>query len=158
MWTLRTGSTAQRSSRLPSTTTGSWIWIFTEGDTWASLGAGAAVLKPAKKGFFGGFTAVFQASDGSIWSPAAPTKKDTGRAQARPQPTEAGAILGVADPKASKVFYEALGLTVDRDYGDKFIDFTWPRGPAGPATRDISLIWTDSSGRSPRPDCATEDA
>ncbi|WP_159944977.1 MULTISPECIES: hypothetical protein [unclassified Nocardiopsis] len=32
--------------------------------------------------------------------------------------------LGVAEPKASKAFYEKLGMRAEHDYGDKFIDFT----------------------------------
>lgn len=84
---------------------------------------GAEVLKPAKKGFFGGFSAVYRAPDGAVWKLAAPSKKDTGPAERPPVPTEIITILGVADPGASKVFYEALGMPVDRDYGNKFVDF-----------------------------------
>ncbi len=90
----------------------------------AAAAAGATVLKPAKKGFFGGFTAVVRAPDGSVWKIAAPTKKDTGPAATPPTPTELVAIAGVEDPKASKASYEKLGLEVERDYGSKFVDFT----------------------------------
>src|SRR5690606_9854133 len=85
-----------------------------EGETLldAAVRGGAKELKPAKKGFFGGFSAVYQSPDGAIWKLAAPTKKDTGPAADLPQPTEIGALLGVAKPKESKVFYEALGMTV----------------------------------------------
>ncbi|SNS89894.1 hypothetical protein [Rhodococcoides kyotonense] len=89
----------------------------------AAARAGATVLKPAKKMLFGAFSGVFEAPDGSIWKVAAPTKKDTGPAAAEPKPTEIAALLGVESPKKSKAFYEALGLTTDRDYGDKYIDF-----------------------------------
>lgn len=86
--------------------------------------SGAKVLKPAKKILFGGFSAVFQAPDGAIWKLAASNKKDTGPAEKPPRPTEATvAILGVAEPKASKAFYTALGMMVDRDYGNQYIDF-----------------------------------
>jgi len=84
---------------------------------------GATILKPAKKALFGAFSGVFEAPDGSIWKVSAPTKKDTGPAATPPVPTETGVLLGVAEPKRSKVFYEALGMTVDRDYGDQYIDF-----------------------------------
>ena len=40
----------------------------------AAVQGGAQVLKPAKKGFFGGFSAVYQAPDGAIWKVAAPTR------------------------------------------------------------------------------------
>jgi uncharacterized protein len=94
----------------------------------AAVAGGATVLKPAKKGFFGGFSATYRAPDGVIWKLAAPSKKDTGPASDPPRPTETEVILGVAEPKASKAFYEALGMSADRDYGDKFVDFTISEG------------------------------
>ncbi|MEW2353477.1 VOC family protein [Spirillospora sp. NPDC029432] len=94
----------------------------------AAVKGGAKVLKPAKKGLFGGFTAVYQAPDGAIWKLAAPSKKDTGPASDPPKLTETIAILGVPDPKSSKEFYAALGLAVDRDYGSKFVDFSLSPG------------------------------
>ncbi|TMR17458.1 bleomycin resistance protein [Nonomuraea turkmeniaca] len=84
---------------------------------------GAEVLKPAKKALFGSFSGAFQAPDGAIWKVAAATGKDTGPAAAVPLPTETTLILGVTAPKASKTFYEAVGMTVDRDYGSKYVDF-----------------------------------
>lgn len=84
---------------------------------------GATVRKPAKKAMFGAFSGAFEAPDGSLWKVSAPTKKDTGPAEEPPVPTETAVLLGVPEPKRSKVFYEALGMTVDRDYGDQYIDF-----------------------------------
>ncbi|MGW4797699.1 VOC family protein [Nonomuraea sp. NPDC004297] len=89
----------------------------------AAVSGGAEVLKPAKKALFGSFSGVFRAPDGAIWKLAAATSKDTGPAAQSPVPTETTVILGVSAPKASKVFYQALGMTVDRDYGSKYIDF-----------------------------------
>lgn len=89
----------------------------------AAARSGAKVLKPPKKMLFAGFSAVFQAPDGAVWKVAAATRKNTGPAGEPPVPTETIAILGVADPEAAKAFYTALGMTVDRDYGNKFIDF-----------------------------------
>lgn len=99
----------------------------------AAVQNGATVLKAAKGSLFGGFSAVFQAPDQTVWKLAAPTRKDTGPAGMPPRPSEMIAILGVASPKASKSFYTALGMSVDRDYGNKFIDFrlspgTWRLG------------------------------
>lgn len=94
----------------------------------AATARGAAVLKPAKRGFFGGFSAVHEAPDGAVWKLAAPTKKDTAPAATPPRPTESVAFLGVASPTASRAFSEALGMSVDRDYGDKFIDFALSPG------------------------------
>jgi uncharacterized protein len=89
----------------------------------AAVHGGAEVLRPAKKALFGSFSGVFRAPDGAVWKLAAATNKDTGPAAETPLPTETMIILGVAVPKASKAFYEALGMTVDRDYGNKYIDF-----------------------------------
>ncbi|MDA0637535.1 VOC family protein [Nonomuraea sp. MCN248] len=89
----------------------------------AAVRGGAEVLKPAKKALFGSFSGAFRAPDGAIWKLAAATGKDTGPAAESPAPTETTLILGVAAPKASKAFYEALGMPVDRDYGSKYIDF-----------------------------------
>jgi catechol 2,3-dioxygenase-like lactoylglutathione lyase family enzyme len=85
---------------------------------------GATVLKPAKKSLFAGYSGVFRAPDGAIWKIASPKRKDSGPAADPPAPTETVVLLAVAEPKASKAFYEALGLVADRDYGDKYIDFT----------------------------------
>ncbi|GAB3652437.1 VOC family protein [Glycomyces tarimensis] len=94
----------------------------------AAVANGATVLKPAKKGFFGGFSAVYRAPDGAIWKLASPNKKDSGPAGDPPVPTETAVFLGVADAKASKGFYEALGMKTDRDYGSKFVDFALEPG------------------------------
>ncbi len=90
----------------------------------AAAAAGGEILKPAKKALFGSFSGVFRAPDGAVWKVSSDKKKDTAAAQSPPKPTEAGVLLGVADPKASKTFFADLGLTVDRDYGAKYIDFT----------------------------------
>ncbi|UED84254.1 VOC family protein [Streptomyces profundus] len=89
----------------------------------AAARSGAETLKPAKRALFGSFSGSFRAPDGAVWKLAAGTNKDTGPPAAAPRPVETTAILGVAAPKKSKVFYEALGMTVDRDYGNKYIDF-----------------------------------
>jgi uncharacterized protein len=89
----------------------------------AADAAGAEVLKPAKKALFGSFSGSFRAPDGAIWKVAAATKKNTGPAGKPPIPTESTVILGVPAPKESKRFYQDLGMTVDRDYGNKYIDF-----------------------------------
>jgi uncharacterized glyoxalase superfamily protein PhnB len=89
----------------------------------AAAGRGATVVKPAKKEFFGEFTGVHRAPDGAVWKLAAAGKKDTPPVPEPPQPTETAVYLGVAAPKASRAFYEALGMGVRHDYGDKYIDF-----------------------------------
>ncbi|MBE1533186.1 VOC family protein [Actinomadura algeriensis] len=89
----------------------------------AATAGGATVVKPAKKALFGEFTAVFRGPDGAVWKLAAATKKDTAPVADPPRPTETAVYLGVIEPTASKAFYEKLGMNVEHDYGDKFIDF-----------------------------------
>lgn len=94
----------------------------------AAAGAGARVLKQAKKALFGSFSGSFRAPDGSIWKVAADSNKSKGPAATAPRPTEISIILGVEDPKASRNFYQALGMATDRDYGNKYIDFQPQQG------------------------------
>ena len=46
----------------------------------AALDAGAALLKPAQKQFWGGYSGVVRAPDGTIWKVATSSKKNTGPA------------------------------------------------------------------------------
>ncbi len=90
----------------------------------AATAQGAAVVKPPKKQLFGEYTAVYRAPDGALWKLAASTKKDKGQVPSPPKPTETAVYLGVAEPKTSREFYEALGMSVRHDYGSTFVDFT----------------------------------
>ena len=94
----------------------------------SALRSGATLLKPAKKQLFGEFTATYRAPDGTIWKLAAASKKNSAPAHAQPTPLENAVYLGVASPKASSAFFAALGMSLDHDYGDKFIDFTLTPG------------------------------
>jgi len=91
-----------------------------------ALHAGATLLKPATKQFWGGYSGVIQAPDGTIWKIATATKKDTG------PPTRhidgIAILLGVADVTASKHFYLDHGFTIAKSYGRKFVSFA-PSGP-----------------------------
>lgn len=89
---------------------------------------GATVVKPPRKQLFGEFTAVYRAPDGAVWKLAASSKKDASRIPDPPTPTETAVYLGVTKPTASRRFYEAVGMSADHDYGDRFIDFTAPAG------------------------------
>jgi uncharacterized glyoxalase superfamily protein PhnB len=89
----------------------------------SALAAGATILKPAKKGFWG-YGGVVQAPDGAIWKVATSAKKDTG-----PATREIGEVvllLGVEDVKTSKRFYVERGLTVGRSFGGKYVEFSTP--------------------------------
>ena len=86
----------------------------------AALGAGATVLKPAKKGLWG-YGGVVQAPDGSIWKVATSSKKDTG--PAAKEYDDLVLLLGVEDVKATKQFYVDQGFEVGKAYGGKYVEF-----------------------------------
>jgi catechol 2,3-dioxygenase-like lactoylglutathione lyase family enzyme len=92
----------------------------------AALGAGATSLKPAVRQFWGGYSGVVQAPDGTIWKIAAESKKSTGPASR--QIDGMVLLLGVADVRESRRFYVDRGLTVAKSYGSKYTEFEAPSG------------------------------
>jgi predicted lactoylglutathione lyase len=86
----------------------------------AALDAGATSLKPAAKSLWG-YGGVIQAPDGTIWTAASSTKKDTGPATR--QIDEIVLQLGVADVAASKQFYVDRGLAVAKSFGRRYVEF-----------------------------------
>jgi predicted lactoylglutathione lyase len=85
----------------------------------SALDAGAKVLKPAAKSLWG-YGGGVQAPDGTIWTVASSSKKDTG-----PATRQIDAIvlqLGVTDVAASKQFYLDHGLTVAKSYGSRYVE------------------------------------
>jgi uncharacterized glyoxalase superfamily protein PhnB len=90
-----------------------------------ALDAGATVLKPVKKGFWG-YGGVVQAPDGTIWKVATSSKKDTGPATR--QIDDIVLLIGVEDVAATKRFYVERGLTVKRSFGSKYVEFDAPSG------------------------------
>jgi predicted lactoylglutathione lyase len=86
----------------------------------SALEAGATVLKPVKKSFWG-YGGVVQAPDGTIWKVATSTKKDTGPATR--EVDDVVLLLGVDDVKASKQFYVEHGLSVAKGFGSKYVEF-----------------------------------
>jgi predicted lactoylglutathione lyase len=91
-----------------------------------ALDAGATQLKPARKQFWGGYSGVVHAPDGTIWKIATAAKKDTGPATRAID--EIVLLLGVADMGASKRFYVERGLTVAKSFGSKYVEFDAPTG------------------------------
>jgi uncharacterized protein len=89
----------------------------------AAVAQRATVLKPAKRKLFGEYAATYRAPDGAVWKLAAVSKKDRESKARLPKAVETALYLGVPEPSRTKVFYEALGMTADHDYGDKFVDF-----------------------------------
>ena len=89
----------------------------------AARKAGASVLKPVEKSFWG-YGGVVEAPDGSIWKVATSSKKEVGAPAGRID--DIVLLLGVEDVKASKRFYLEHGLTVKRSFGSKYVEFDAP--------------------------------
>ncbi|WP_411109524.1 glyoxalase [Streptomyces sp. c-19] len=89
--------------------------------TEAAVAAGATVLKPATKSFWG-YGGVFRAPDGTIWKVATSAKKDTGPATGHVD--QFVLLLGATDVAETKAFYVAHGLTVGKSFGRKYVEFT----------------------------------
>ena len=92
----------------------------------AAVDAGATVLKPAAKSFWG-WGGVVQAPDGTIWKVATSEKKDTGPDTR--QIDELVLLLGVADVAETKRFYVDRGLTVAKSFGRKYVQFATASSP-----------------------------
>jgi hypothetical protein len=86
-----------------------------------ALAAGAEELKPAKKQFWGGYSGVLRAPDGTIWKVATERKKDSGPASRTIDGM--ALVLGVADMAAAKALYVERGLTVAKSFGGKYAEF-----------------------------------
>jgi catechol 2,3-dioxygenase-like lactoylglutathione lyase family enzyme len=86
----------------------------------AALRAGAAALKPAAKNLWG-YGGVVQAPDGAIWKVACSSTKDKGPVTREVE--QHVLLLGCSDVKATKQFYVERGLTVDKSYGSKYVQF-----------------------------------
>jgi hypothetical protein len=85
-----------------------------------ALDAGATSLKPAAKSLWG-YGGVIQAPDGTIWTVASSTKRDTGPVTR--QIDEIVLQLGVADVAASKQFYIGRDLAVAKSFGRRYVEF-----------------------------------
>jgi predicted lactoylglutathione lyase len=83
-----------------------------------ALDAGATSLKPAEKSLWG-YGGAVQAPDGTIWTVASSSKKDTGPATG--EIDEFVLQLGVADVAASKQFYVDRGIEVAKSYGQRYV-------------------------------------
>lgn len=92
----------------------------------AAVAAAGTVLKPAEKSFWG-FGGAVQAPDGTAWTFASSSKKDTGPATGQIEALVL--LLGVADVKASRQFYVDRGLAVAKSFGGKYAEFDTPGAP-----------------------------
>ncbi|WP_251152876.1 glyoxalase [Cellulosimicrobium sp. Marseille-Q4280] len=88
-----------------------------------ALDAGATVLKPVAKSFWG-YGGVVRAPDGTIWKIASTAKKDSG------PPTrevdDVVLLLGVQDVRATKQFYVDRGLAVGKSFGSRYVELDTP--------------------------------
>src|SRR5258708_3682420 len=108
----------------------------------AALDAGATVLKPAKKGFWG-YGGVVTAPDGTIWKVATSAKKDTGPATR--QIDDIVLLLRGCDVAASKRFYTERGLAGARSFGRKFVQLASPASHATLAYYERRALATDAA-------------
>ncbi|MDG4827086.1 glyoxalase [Asanoa sp. WMMD1127] len=86
----------------------------------SAVATGAKVVKAAEKSLWG-YGAVVQAPDGTIWTIASSSKKNSG-----PATREVEAVvlqLGCEDVGASKRFYAERGLTVSKSFGGRYVEF-----------------------------------
>ncbi|MBM7365495.1 glyoxalase [Gordonia hydrophobica] len=86
-----------------------------------AVAAGARVVKPAKKSFWG-YGGVLEAPDGTLWKIAASSKKVTG-APLRVVDSMV-LLIGVDDIVATKEFYVQQGLSVAKSFGRKYVEFS----------------------------------
>jgi predicted lactoylglutathione lyase len=91
----------------------------------AAVAAGATVLKPATKSFWG-VGGVVQAPDGTIWKIATSAKKDTDPSARSID--EVVLLIGANDVKESKQFYVDHGFEVAKSFGRKYVEFAGPAG------------------------------
>ncbi|MGD9988864.1 glyoxalase [Pseudonocardia sp.] len=92
----------------------------------AATAAGATVLKPATRSFWG-FGGVVQAPDGTIVKIASSSKKDTGPATR--DIDSVVVLLGCDDVAATRRFYVDNGLTVGKSFGRKYVEFRMDDSP-----------------------------
>ncbi|MDQ4502228.1 glyoxalase [Sinomonas sp. ASV322] len=86
----------------------------------AALRAGATIVKPAAKSFWG-YGGVVQAPDGTILKVATSEKKDS--APTRQEFDQFVVLLGASDVAASKRFYVENGFAVAKSFGRMYVEF-----------------------------------
>ena len=91
-----------------------------------AVAAGATVLKPATKSFWG-YGGVVQAPDGTIWKITTSEKKNTGPAVR--EVDRMVLLLGVTDVAATKKFYVERGLGIEKSFGRKYVEFATGSSP-----------------------------
>lgn len=87
--------------------------------------AGATIRKPAEKSFWG-YGGALAAPDGTIWTVASSSKKNSGPASKAVE--EFVLLLGTTDMAATKRFYVEHGFEVGRSFGRKYTEFAGQSG------------------------------
>jgi catechol 2,3-dioxygenase-like lactoylglutathione lyase family enzyme len=85
-----------------------------------ALGAGAQLVKPARKSFWG-YGGAFRAPDGALWKIATAAKKDSG--PARRTFDQLVLLIGATDMGATKQFYVDRGLTLGKSFLNKYAEY-----------------------------------
>jgi len=93
--------------------------------------AGGRLVKPAKRALWGGYSGHVADPDGHIWKVASSNgpprlrRRSASAVTAPTEPIEVPVVIGVADVKQAKAFYEALGSPVGKSYGGKYVSFSF---------------------------------
>jgi predicted lactoylglutathione lyase len=85
----------------------------------SAVAAGATPTKQPSKSFWG-YGAAVRAPDGTVWTLASSSKKETGPATQAVD--DVVLLLGVADVKATRQFYADHGLAVGKSFGGKYAE------------------------------------
>ena len=99
-----------------------------------AIAAGGRLVKPAKRAVWGGYSGNVADPDGHIWKVASGNgpprlrRRSTPAVSAPSAPLEVPVVIGVADVKRAKAFYEALGSPVGKSFGGKYVSFAFPGG------------------------------
>ncbi|GAA3221673.1 glyoxalase [Actinocorallia longicatena] len=91
----------------------------------AGIAAGGTVIKPVAKSLWG-VGGTLRAPDGTIWKIATSGRKDS--APAAKEFDSVVLLLGVDDVAATKRYYVDCGLTVDKSFGSKYVQFAGGQG------------------------------
>ncbi|WP_375000031.1 glyoxalase [Aeromicrobium sp. CTD01-1L150] len=89
----------------------------------SALQAGASEIKPAAKSFWG-YGGSLRAPDGTVWTLASSSKKNTSAATG--QVSKVVLLLGADDVRVTKAFYSDAGLAVGKSFGTKYVEFDTP--------------------------------
>ena len=91
----------------------------------AAVEAGAQLLKPVAKSFWG-YGGSLRAPDGTVWTLASSSKKNTAEPTGRA--SQIVLLVGVDDVRETKDFYRERGVSISRGFGSKYVEFD--TGPA----------------------------